>query len=117
MNPMQPKTKLEIIDFVVSHFTNNPRSMGADGYCKYNGPNGEHCAFALMCENPKELPEGFIRFGMARIKPEFDGYSEDFYHDVQSLHDNSGNWKATPEGNELTPLGVKVVEILKEKYK
>ena len=118
----EPKSRIEIIDFIVSHFENNPRSLSESGDCLYNGPNGSHCAFAIMCSNPEKLPEGkgvfsLIQKRIPKIKPEFAGYSTGFYRDIQSLHDYDGNWIKTPEGNELTLLGVKEVERLKYFHK
>ena len=112
-----PKTRIEIIDFIVNHFETNPRSINEDGDSFYNGPNGEHCAFAILCENPEELPEGFIRFGIARIKPEFDGQSKEFYSGIQLLHDRDYYWKKTPEGNKLTQEGINEVKKMKKRYK
>ena len=115
-------TKLEIIDYVVEHYKTNPRSIGINGGCVYNGINGSHCAFGLMCSNPEELTEGegvvfLIRGNIPRIKPEFSGHSEWFYVAIQLLHDYGSYWEETPEGNELTQKGIKEVEKLKERYK
>ena len=116
-----PMTRIEIIDFVVSQFENNPRSLDADGYCAYNGAEGEHCAFGLMCENPKDLIEGestnvLIQKRIPKIKLEFAGYSTEFYKDIQRLHDYSDNWIKTPEGNELTQRGISEVKKMKKRY-
>ena len=121
LESIQPKTRIEIIDYVVSHFEKNPRSLSSHG-CLYNGPNGAMCGFAILCANPEKLiedwsPISLIQNGKAILKPEFSGQSGDFYCDIQMLHDNRGYWKITPEGNELTQIGIERVEELKEKHK
>ena len=115
-------TPNQIIDYVVNHFSKNPRSLNEQGNCKYNGLNGTHCAFAILCVNPKELNDGLtlndnlIR-KIAILKPEFAGQSFQFYKDIQELHDYGNHWIKTPEGNELTESGIYKVEKLKERYK
>ena len=116
-----PMTKLEIIDFVINHYKTNRRSISRNG-CLYNAPNGAMCAFAIMCANPKDLIEennadDLIKEGIPKLKPEFAGQSNDFYSDIQELHDDSDNWDKTPEGNKLSQDGIKRVEWLKETYK
>ena len=122
MSESKPLSASQIIDHVVNHFSKNPRSMNADGHrCFYNGPDGEKCAFGLMCENSEELIEGFfadvlIQKNIASIKPEFSGHSIQFYLDIQKLHDRNYFWNKTSEGNELTPKGIDFVSYLKESY-
>ena len=117
-----PMSASQIIDYVVNHFENNRRSMGADGFCKYNGLNGEHCAFAILCENPEGFVEGWfpgtlINKRIAKLKPEFAGQSTYFYQDIQSLHDYNDFWIETETGNELSQDGIEKVKELKKLYK
>ena len=113
----------QIIDYVVNHYKNNPRSKDKnDTMCLYNDHNGTHCAFAIMCENPKQLTEGIkanqlLNKRIAKLKPEFSGQSNGFYNAIQMLHDYSDNWERTLKGNKLTQKGIKEVEWLKETYK
>ena len=117
MSESKPLSASQIIDHVVNHFSKNPRSLDKWGSCVYNGADGSRCAFAILCSNPEELPEGYILWDIARIKPEFDGYSKDFYRDIQRLHDRGDNWIKTETGNELTQMGIEKVKELKEKHK
>jgi len=113
-------TKLEIISFIVTHFTTHNRSIDPIEACLYNGPNGEHCAFALMCEQPKLLPEGItvtqcLHHG-AILKPEFAGFKDTFYNDIQLLHDFK-SYLISEKGEGLSDKGLVFVAELKEKYK
>ena len=115
-------TKHEIIDYVVDHYKTNPRSITSGGLCRYNGLNGEKCAFAILCSNPKELIEWkdadtLINAGIAKLKPKFDGHSAFFYKQIQNLHDDNTYWNKTPEGNELSQRGIEKVNELKEYHK
>ena len=113
-------TKLEIIDFVVNHFTTHDRSISANGDCLYNGPNGEHCAFALMCEHPELLTEGqatkYCLMDGAVLKPEFSGFKDTFYDDIQLLHDRDYFWISL-KGEGLSDKGLKHVATLKKQHK
>jgi hypothetical protein len=88
-------TKIEIIDYVVKHYENNPRSVvdmddGDEGIttsCRYDGGNGVVCAFSLCCtdEGRKKLIENISAIenlqsiggcggGEDILKPEFRGH-------------------------------------------
>ena len=113
-------TKLEIIDFVVTHFTTHDRSFVPIQGCVYNGQNGEHCAFALMCEQPESLPEGrcasaCLSHGVI-LKPQFVGFKDTFYDDIQLLHDRDYFWISL-KGEGLSAVGLEHVATLKKQYK
>ena len=119
---LEQMTPNQIIDHVVEYYKTNSRSINDNGDCVYNGPDGAMCGFAILCENPKELPEddiayNLVHYGEVKLKPEFSGQSADFYCDIQSLHDCENYWIKTPEGNELTESGIIRVNKLKETYK
>ena len=120
-------TEIEIIDKTVEHFSSNPRSIGVyiDSFgeetsdCVYNGPNGEHCAFAFWCENPQDLREGYsagvlIGDGTAIMKTEAQGRSPFFWNQIQRLHDLNSYWE--DKGFKLSILGEQFVDLLKTEY-
>jgi hypothetical protein len=111
------KSKDEIVDYVVEHFSNNPRSISGNGKCLYNGPSGSCCAFAL-CVNEDDRDQlleynaasyQLMKFGDKILKDEFKGHGPGFWDSVQDLHDSSANWS----GNELTETGEKAVARIK----
>lgn len=119
------KTRIEIIDWIAGLYNSNNRST--DGlHCSYNGPNGTHCAFAMMCVDPISLreicdggegPETIAEFKPELIKPElikpeFRGHPPVFYAVIQLLHDRESNWNTSG----LTESGRKKVETLKEAW-
>lgn len=112
-------TTHEIIDYIAGYYNLDNRSTDAPKImCVYNGPDGKHCAFALMCIDSTLLEEGKNASAILRLnsdsilKPEFRGYSPEFYDDVQRLHDCSENWTKTG----LSPEGEDKVAALKERY-
>src|SRR6188768_3809277 len=97
------KTRIEIIDEIAGHYNLLNRSTvypngSAIVNCRYNGPEGKHCAFAYMCIDPSTLQEGLAataqlqKYGQDILKPEFRGYDNYFYQDIQYLHDEKSNW-------------------------
>jgi hypothetical protein len=118
------KTKVEILDEIVEYYTNNPRSLGERG-CLYNGPNGEHCAFALMCIDPTKLAEKAAASSNLRargdviLKEEYRGYEADFYDEIQSIHDAGTNWLVNEPGKPgggLSETGQRKVKLYRECY-
>jgi hypothetical protein len=100
----------EIVEFIIATYSMpGSRSLCPEGGCVYNAPNGNQCAFALMCENGRELEECLaarsqIQGECAILKEEFDGYVPAFYVDIQRLHDIPEHWDKhglTPEGRRF----------------
>lgn len=125
-------TEIEVIDFTVEHFQNNPRSLGSYknivtgleiSGCVYNGENGEHCAFALFCENPKDLIEGrrasmLLIDETARLKPEVSHIRDKFWSDLQGLHDSDEYWSGVKgQVQSLSLMGENKVKDMKKMYK
>lgn len=116
MNPHQ------IIDLIVKTYSPlGARSLEKDGRsCVYNGPNGKHCAFAMMCSNPEGLEEGVVAssllhsLGFGILKPEFRGFPVDFYTQCQRLHDFGTYWDPILGG--LTDGGRREVEVMKRDF-
>ena len=114
-------TAHEIIDETVEYYQNNPSSIGKniDGSnsCLYNGPNGEKCAFSRCCTDDSRFIEGhcasgLLNIGRSKLLPQYEGHSESFWDDLQSLHDSDDNW----DGNRLTEYGQNRVLRIKNIY-
>jgi hypothetical protein len=117
-------SKLEIIDDTVAYYSiPGRRSLNPEAKenhsavsCLYNGPNGVHCAFARVVENPQELEEGQCASHVLKdaiLKQEYQGHDGYFWDDVQALHDGEGYW--SDEG-PLTQRGQQKANQLKTKY-
>ena len=92
------KTKAEILELVASTYNLNNRSKKMNiNECFYS-KDGRTCAFGMLCVDPSELVEGkkahwnINNLGMDIIKPEFRGHENDFYDEIQTLHDGDEFW-------------------------
>ena len=124
------KTKVEIIKQTAEFYNNKNRSLNPsydetkkyDPYyqipaCLYNGPDGKHCAFAMCCDDPSVLSkyEGIGVRNLSHnlyLKNEYKGHDQDFWSDIQKLHDTDDYW--TDDG--ISEIGKLRVEYLIEKY-
>lgn len=122
------KTKIQIIDETVEFYSVlGRRSVNPEvppeataNRCLYNGPDGKHCAFARVVENPEVLEEnanaGYLlkeKENRIKFKDGYEGHDGKFWLDIQSLHDSDNNWG---EGGGLTPKGKERVEAMKLRY-
>lgn len=122
------KTKIEIIDETVEVYSvPGSRSINmaedpelSEGRCLYNGPDGKHCAFARVVENPEILEERqncrrlIKELGVEiKFKEGYEGHGRDFWWAIQHLHDNDNHWA---KDGGLTGKGRAYVEELKLKY-
>lgn len=113
------KTALQIIDEIALLYTVNTRSTEDNDRCLYVGAEGRTCAFGYLCIDPSRLKEGFGAVNQLRnhsheiLKPEYRGYSFQFYRDLQYLHDNKNYWNETG----LSERGNAFVDHLKHTYK
>lgn len=101
------KTMVEIIDETAAFYKLSNRGTDERGLskagngCLYNGTNGTHCAFARLCINPFNLKEGIPAailiqaHGHNILKEEYRGYPDEFYRELQDLHDTPANWTDT----------------------
>jgi hypothetical protein len=115
------KTKKEIIDETAAFYNLTNRSVERKN-CKYNGPDGNKCAFARVCSDQglKLLIEGnraepnLLSFSEKKLlKPEYLGNNHgqglsNFWNEIQALHDEESNWTETG----LSEKGESVVEKL-----
>lgn len=106
---------VEIIDETVAYYSEDvSRRSVRYGQCLYKGPYGKRCAYARMCTDDSRFIED-RRAGwqeLAILKPEYYGYEDHFYEDLQGLHDSSAYW----DESGLTPEGISQVQFLKHKY-
>lgn len=115
---MKQLTKLEIIDETVEYYKTHNRSI-INGDCRYNGPNGEKCAFSRCCTNDSEFKE-FMSASSQNEAVLLDQYSyiphtDNFWARVQSLHDVSNNWIEDTDNNtrSLSDKGKQFLEEIK----
>lgn len=115
------KTTDEIIDETVEYYKTHRRSE-SDGYCYYNGPNGEKCAFSRCCYPNVDFKEkNGVQSQLFKITdpgillPEYAHITDlQFWRELQSLHDNDDYWiKLGPDTNELSSEGVQRVSNIK----
>lgn len=118
-------TKIEIIDYVVNHFSTHPRAVMLDKGCSYLTEDGRRCAHSICLTDEaldnlkdEELDSSaashiIARYGDIIHKEEMRGHDYLFWNAVQSLHDFSLNW----EDQELSKIGRNNVDLLKEQYK
>ncbi len=116
------KTKLQIIDETVKYYSSDPRKRAVtQGLCEYLTSDGRKCAMGRCCRNPGSLLQGtsydiFKKYGDETQKiffPRYQGHGEEFWSELQSWHDNLGNWN--DEG--LTKEGINAALMLKQNWK
>ena len=117
-------TKIEIIDETVEYYSNNPRAIQGN-LCLYLTEDNLRCAHSRCIKDDKveEVHECANTGGSAKKiideftddvhKEEYQGYSVDFWLDIQHLHDYHAYWN----GNQLNKEGIEHVEYIKIKYK
>ena len=124
-----PMTFAELVDNTVEYYTTNPRSLQfPDGPCVYEGPNGERCAAARLCdESATDLEAMDIVhdtswnevYHFATLKPEYAHFNNDQISALQCMHDTHENW-LKPDGERgtegLSEIGKYAVEFIKSKY-
>lgn len=114
-------TKIEIIDYVVDYFKENPRAK--DGMnCLYLTKTGLRCGHSICLEDDFIKDTFIAKSTNAEIlignhgddihKPEFRGHDTDFWMNIQRIHDNNYFWR----DNELTDDGNQFIKELKQGY-
>jgi hypothetical protein len=120
------KTKTEIINETVEFYSKNSRSVTVGEcsvICLYIGNNGENCAFSRCCteEGKQRLHKNYegITLGQRSLsnyetflKQEYCGHSQDFWVEIQKLHDVSSHWK----DGKLSESGGRHVSYLLKRY-
>lgn len=118
-------TAIEIIEDTVAYYsedTNRRATNIVNGMCEYLTKDGRMCAVGrcLLPSKNKGLNHGFLNLRTASekriekkdnyFKAKYRGFPEDFWNDLQYLHDREFHWGR----NELTEEGKKYVKILKK---
>lgn len=118
-------TKTKIIQETVGFYSADVtrRSINEKtGRCEYKGPNGKECAFQRCVEtNLSEFDKGSSLSAFAIMKEDndisfkqgYEGYSAEFWNNVQTFHDSHSNWN----GDGLSEMGKKSLNTLLELYK
>lgn len=80
----------EIFDKVVTHLlTQNEKSLGYDGLCKYRGNNGLMCAVGcLITDKDYRLEIEGLSASHCTVLNSL-GYSDPILEDLQIIHDNT----------------------------
>ena len=114
------KDHLSLLNETLNHYSTNgiSRSVDSEGACKYYSKGGM-CAVGRCLINPKDKDNilksdnsvGALlsRFNDTIFKKQYRGYNEDFWGDLQDLHDNDRHWS---EG-KLTLAGENHVSLIK----
>lgn len=114
------KTKLEIINETVEYYSEDVsrRATNDKGRCEYY-INGKMCAFGRCMINPQfKYVSDDPTLGIKNVdqdpllKKEYRGHENEFWVDLQNLHDNQYHW----DKGGLTEFGQKYVEKLKKKW-
>lgn len=111
------KTKLEIINETVEYYSHpNRRAQGKYNGCEYITKDGRMCAVGRCLKDPDKLrnlsPDADELDLENLLKEEYLGHENEFWYDLQTLHDSSIHWK----DNKLSAQGTKFVEFLKNKW-
>jgi hypothetical protein len=103
INNITKKTELETLEETIQFYSEDTSRRSAEGCtCRYNGPNGKHCAAArLMTKEALALEdiEGesiedlILKHGRGILKPEHKAHSLEFLKDLQDLHDDIEYWE------------------------
>lgn len=124
-------TKLEIIKETVEHYSSNPLEKRAllNGLCVYTDKEGAHCAIGrcLLPEyqttdfigNERTLAQNLSKVAGKEdldslLQEKYRGHDENFWFDLQHLHDTEQFWNLE-EG--LTELGEDYISKINRKYK
>lgn len=122
------KTKLEIIEETVKYYSEDTsRRAVTRGKCKYFA-DGRMCAVGRCLVDAQEFQNALkgvrikktgikvlgtsARFSENDLKEEYRGHEDDFWDELQRLHDNPGMWII----NGLSQGGFHFVTKLKAKY-
>lgn len=118
------KSKYEILDEMVAYFFTNSRAMEG-GMGEYLTEDGRRCGHSIFV---REDMMGVIDIrssattnieihGDCVHKPDYQGHQEEFWQDVQDLHDDDDFWYSIGEsGHKLTRDGISHVKMLKQKW-
>jgi hypothetical protein len=118
---IKAKTKLQIINETVKHYSKNPRCE-VFGTCLYWRNPESQCAVGRALKNPKKHKEvqGDVyklidqtKDSQSLFKPEYRGHDVDFWSDLQDLHDIGAHWT----GMGLSKYGKNFVNTLKNKHR
>lgn len=116
--------KLQIIEETVKYYSEDVsrRAIKPGGRCEYLTSDGKMCAVGRCMINPgtnRDDDIGFIpSYSIIEVdqdkilKKEYRGHENEFWFDLQKLHDANSNWI----DNGLSDAGQRYVEKLKEKW-
>ena len=109
---------IQLIDETVSAYAADPpalRSRDNLGTCMYVTNDGRKCAIG-RCLNKKFVHQAArhnFEHILSQVKARYKGFSQQFWRDLQELHDNNKNW----DKNGLTEYGQTEVRYMKGTYK
>lgn len=115
------KTKREIIDETAAFYNTSNRAVSDTGLCRYNTDDGRQCAVGRCVKDAKKLDQQVAEFTDSSVtyawrfvdfKDEYAGHCQDFWRDLQRLHDSDGNW----DESGLTGVGQSQVSALHDRW-
>jgi len=112
------KTMLEILDEPAAAYTSETRALDDEGACQYFA-NGRMCAVGRCMTDPKSFFDAGDVDDLAEnhdfnevLKPEYRGFTIEFWSVLQWLHDKSANWDSLG----LSPHGAEDVISIKKQF-
>jgi len=125
-------TKYEILDETIKYYKTHKRGITKDGSCVNLTNMGSMCAVGRCVDkdlisklkNAEDIAVNslYSELGMQTtdecLQPQYRGHREEFWEDLQDLHDRSIHWHKNKSGGQiLTMPGDKAVELIKSKIR
>jgi hypothetical protein len=112
---MTQQTELETLEETIQFYSEDTSRRSIIGSsCRYNGPDGKHCAagrlmtkegLALEDIEGKSIKANILKHGRNILKPEYREHNLDFLQDIQNLHDDDNYWDIkglTKQGKKMS---------------
>lgn len=119
-------TKTEIILETVEYYKNNPRGLDkSEIQCCYYS-DGKMCAVGRCLKNPEFFKNDTVSIKAlfenkmlddSHFKNEYQNNECNFWRELQKFHDTGAFWSAKEVGNELTILGLYILEKFLETWR
>lgn len=125
-------TKLEILDETVKYYKTHKRGLSDEGFCVNITNRGSMCAVGRCVDKElisklkglEDIAVGSLSLELGKdttdecLQPQYRGHREEFWEDLQDLHDRGIHWSKNKSGGQvLTMQGDKAVELIKSKIR
>jgi hypothetical protein len=116
------KDYLKLIDETIEYYRSGEnRGLDEEGYtCVYHDTSTNNKCAVGRCLDLEKTPKSIIFdntlvsscYKKLVFKEEYQGYNINFWKDLQSFHDNNGNWSI----NDYSAIGNERIKALKKTY-